>query len=85
MQLDGNFVITLNSKIVFQTYTQDVGEYVWMQSDGNLVIYDYFNIPVWATNTYNMSILQAHLLDDGNLILEDRRYVPKWAARYFNI
>lgn len=81
-QHDGNFVVMLNSKIVFQTFTEGVGEYVSMQTDGNLVVYDNLNMPVWATNTYNNSIIHAYIQDDGNLILEDSQLTPKWATRY---
>jgi hypothetical protein len=59
---------------------------VVMQNDGNAVLYDAKNKPLWASNSngkgrppYNF-IMQ----DDGNLVLYDGSNSPKWASNTNN-
>lgn len=80
---DGRFVIyNSQSTIVFETNTKGVGEYLSMQNDGNLVLYDEFNVSLWSSNTLSSDILFAYLTDDANLIIRDKHYLPRWAVRY---
>ena len=56
------------------------GQVLRMQDDGNLVIYDYQNSAVWASNTagYPGSVLR--LEDDGNLLIYAPGTRPIWAT-----
>jgi hypothetical protein len=53
-----------------------------MQYDGNLVIYDNFNIPKWASNTVTGRHEDYNLIwqDDGNLVIYDIHKKPIWAT-----
>lgn len=54
----------------------------FLGNDGNLVIYDINNKPIWASNTINKgkapyrSVLQA----DGNLVVLDSTNMPIWST-----
>lgn len=50
-----------------------------MQSDGNLVVYDEFNIPRWASNTLNRGY-KAEFQTDGNFVVYTRSGHPVWAS-----
>lgn len=51
-QEDGNFVIFEDSKLLWSTSTSGKnGTKLIMQDDGNLVIYDVYNDPIWASGT----------------------------------
>jgi hypothetical protein len=49
-----------------------------MQSDGNLVVYDSTNHPVWASNTAGHSGAFLSLSDSGQLSIESPPNVPLW-------
>ncbi len=40
-----------------------------MQTDGNLVIYDNNNVPLWASNTANVGVSPRRLILQNNGIL----------------
>jgi hypothetical protein len=56
--------------------------YVKMQDDGNLVVYDSENTPLWASNTNGKGIppYKYILQGDGNLVIYDSENTPLWAS-----
>jgi predicted heme/steroid binding protein len=50
-----------------------------MQGDGNLVLYDASNAPIWATGT-NPSGAVAAMQPDGDFVVYDGSNQPLWAA-----
>jgi hypothetical protein len=50
-----------------------------MQQDGNLVVYDEYGTPRWASNTVG-SGYRAVLQDDGNFVVYSRGGGPVWAS-----
>jgi hypothetical protein len=92
MQTDGNFVLysagSFNGKgkdnPIWATNTMGKGTApykVWMQDDGNLVLYD-SKSPIWASNTGGKGKGPYKLLlqDDGNFVLYDSTNAPIWAS-----
>ena len=51
-------------------------------SDGNLVIYDNKNTPIWASNTSNKgkAPYRSALQNDGNLVVLDSTNTPVWST-----
>jgi hypothetical protein len=95
LQTDGNFVIYLTSPFqakhaIWTTGTQGSSLQrpfsLFMQGDGNLVMYDQYNRAVWESKTSlkgqapHRLILQA----DGNLVIYDANRVATWSSRTFN-
>ena len=54
-----------------------------MQDDGNLVIYDTTNRPVWASNTYGQGPRPHRLViqHDRNLVIYGNDGKPTWSTR----
>jgi hypothetical protein len=50
-QVDGNLVAYAGSNAVWNTGTFDARPILFVQDDGNLVIYKFGHLPMWATNT----------------------------------
>jgi hypothetical protein len=52
------------------------------QTDGNYVIYDSTNKPMWASNTYGKGAApyRTVMQSDGNLVLYDKNNQPIWAS-----
>jgi RHS repeat-associated protein len=50
--------------------------YATLQTDGNFVLYDPFNNPLWSTGTYGTNASAIQMQDDANLVL----YIFKWQA-----
>ncbi len=51
-----------------------------LQTDGNLVVYNQFNVPVWNSGTFNTGTNNyLSLQDDGNLVLYNSFNYPLWA------
>jgi RHS repeat-associated protein len=50
--------------------------YATLQTDGNFVLYDPFNNPLWSTVTYGTNASSIQMQDDANLVL----YIFKWQA-----
>jgi hypothetical protein len=66
---------------VNQHLTSNNGLYtLWMQSDGNLVLYGPSGA-VWATNTAGQMVSQAVLDGAGNLLLQPSSGHPLWASK----
>jgi hypothetical protein len=51
MQLDGNFVVYRDKFVTWTSDTWKRGDYVILQEDGNLVIYDVNKTVTWASRT----------------------------------
>ncbi|EFJ07003.1 hypothetical protein SELMODRAFT_6930, partial [Selaginella moellendorffii] len=70
MQFDCNFVLYNKRKINWASNTINKGKscYLHFQLDGNLVIKDISNTPIWALNLYCQP--QPHCIVNAKLILE---------------
>ncbi|MGE7439811.1 hypothetical protein [Kitasatospora sp. NPDC001175] len=72
---------TINAPFTFQrgqSVTSDEALLI-MQSDGNLVVYDEFNSPRWASNTVREGWTAAFQAD-GNFVVYTREGHPVWAS-----
>ena len=58
--------------------------YLFMQPDGNLVLYDAANHPRWATGTNGRNITHAIMQPDGNLVIYNKKN-PRWASNTQNV
>lgn len=52
---------------------------IW-QNDGNLVMYNYQNSPVWASGTSASNTANLCFQNDGNLVIYDQSNNAKWAT-----
>ena len=55
-----------------------------MQTDGNAVLYDRQNHPLWATNTYGITPREFIMQPDGNLVLYSTDGQARWASNTWN-
>jgi hypothetical protein len=70
MQTDGNLVEYKGSSVLFDTNTAgQPGNYLAMQSDGNLVLYNSGGAAVWNTATYGYDGAYVSLQNDDNLVV----------------
>ena len=51
-----------------------------MQGDGNLVLYDWYNQPLWASNTSGHPGATLSVQTDGNVVIYDPSNRPLWAT-----
>jgi hypothetical protein len=51
-----------------------------LQSDGNLVLYDPNNVPLFASNTQGITPQALIMQNDGNLVLYDTNGMPQFAS-----
>ena len=52
-----------------------------MQADGNLVLYNSLNTPVWSSKTeFNVSYPRLKIQNDGHLVLYDWKNSPFWGT-----
>lgn len=81
VQSDGNMVMYgPNSSVLLQTYTQN-GEYAVMQTDGNFVLFDAGNNPVWMSNTGQFPGAHLRVQANGNIAVVYDKVV--WARSGF--
>lgn len=83
MQTDGNLVLTKNAATrtpYWATGTAGSGAYARMQSDGNFVIYNWADSPVWATGTYGNPGARVDMQSDGNLVVYSGAGSPRWSS-----
>ncbi len=52
-----------------------------MQGDGNFVVYNASNTPLWYTNTAGHPGSHITLQTDGNLVLYDANHVARWSSK----
>ncbi|AGL16591.1 FG-GAP repeat-containing protein [Actinoplanes sp. N902-109] len=61
-------------------HSSDNRYYLWMQEDGNLVLYD-LGTPIWATNTPSNPGSRLIMQDDGNLVIYRADGTAIWDTR----
>nr|WP_315034114.1 hypothetical protein [uncultured Chryseobacterium sp.] len=64
-------------------YSENGQYYVVFQNDGNLVLYNYRDSPIWASNTEGRGS-RAIFQPDGNLVVYDRGNRPVFSADTYN-
>ncbi|MBE8967802.1 hypothetical protein IQ277_16530 [Nostocales cyanobacterium LEGE 12452] len=81
-QSDGNFVLYDYNTPLWASNTYNVAVYYTiMQTDCNLVSYNYSGTPVWASNTNGRGYsCRLEVQDDGNLVIYTGFNVPVWAT-----
>jgi hypothetical protein len=83
MQTDGNLVLTKNAATrtpYWASGTAGSGAYGRMQSDGNFVIYNWADSPVWATGTQGNPGARLDTQTDGNLVVYSSTNSPRWSS-----
>jgi hypothetical protein len=80
MQYDGNLVLYSSGRAVWATNTFKTASKLWMQNDGNLVIYDYYGNPVWSTGTYRYPGTKLVVQNDGNVVLYSPYNGAVWSS-----
>ncbi|CAF1046512.1 unnamed protein product [Didymodactylos carnosus] len=76
LQGDGDFVVYVSNHPFVGPYR------LFVQTDGNIVLYDTYNRVVWNSQT-GMKGTKPHFLamqDDGNLVLYDSNGQPTWST-----
>ena len=79
MQPDGNLVLSSNGTAspYWSTGTAGRGAYARMQSDGNFVVYNWADNPVWAASTRGARVVMQV---DGNLVVYNASNSPLWSS-----
>jgi len=90
MQYDGNLGMYKNNKGIWNANTADKGHHLTLQSDGNLVLYDKDNKPVWSSRTHPYlnakykdpanKPVELNLLNDGMFILLNETGRTVWRS-----
>ncbi|MBX7225290.1 MAG: hypothetical protein K1X55_04620 [Chitinophagales bacterium] len=75
-RLTTNQVLNFGEKL----YSSNGYYYLTMQTDGNLVLYNKKNHPIWASNTNGTDARYAIMQGDGNLVLYNENGRPIWAT-----
>ena len=85
MQYDGDLAIYCYPSRTRIWHSNTAGSSVLVgaefQSDANLVIYDYFNDPIWSADRYNNGGVGLQIQDDGNLVIYTGNGFPVWATK----
>lgn len=86
LQSDGDFVLyrRTGSTAFWSSRTKGhCANKACMQNDGNFVLTDCKNNPIWASNTGSGGNASAYLKvqDDGNLVVYRKDGFPIWASR----
>jgi hypothetical protein len=63
-----------------QTAGAGTGCYADFQADGNFVVYDEFDVALWASGTSGTSGAELRLQDDGNLVVYNGVGQPLWSS-----
>ncbi len=82
-QHDGNLVLyrILDNYPLWATNTNGKPAWrVYMQPDGNFVVYEAYKKPVWASNTNHDDDSYIIIQDDGNLVIYDRQGKSVWES-----
>ncbi|GIF17239.1 bulb-type lectin domain-containing protein [Actinoplanes teichomyceticus] len=83
MQPDGNLVlyrVTASGSTPLWVKGNLRGYRLTNQNDGNLVLYDHANRPLWASNTVGENRTTLALQNDGNLVLYRQDGKAVWAS-----
>jgi hypothetical protein len=82
-QYDGNLVAyrTLNGAPIWAsgTWGSSPGA-LFMQHDGNLVIYNSSGVPIWASQTHGQAGSRLVIQNDGNIVIYTAGGTPIWAT-----
>lgn len=80
-QRDGNLVMynTRSREAVWDSRTTDSGDRAVFQDDGNFVIYDRSNTPIFSMNTQGKG-QDLKIQDDGNFVLYMSNSRPIWSS-----
>ena len=81
MRTNGNVVVSGNNCVIWSSGTSGTGNYLTMQTDGNLVIYTSAGKALWASGT-NGSGTADHLSlqNDGNAVVYTSADKAVWSA-----
>lgn len=79
MQTDGNLVLYMGAKVLWQTNTRR-GVRFTMQDDGNVVLYDGADNPLWNAGTQGHPDAYVALQNDGNLVVYGPSKEVLWNA-----
>lgn len=75
-RLNSGDILKVGTSIISQN-----GQYrLTLQDDGNLVLYNLANSPLWASNTMNNNIAQIVMQTDGNMVMMDKGNQQIWST-----
>ncbi|MGB4759570.1 MAG: hypothetical protein WBP26_05960 [Candidatus Saccharimonadales bacterium] len=83
MQPDGNLVLYKGTSVLWRSATNNgILSYFTVQTDRNMVIYQYAYGPYWASNTSTSASGTYRLLvqNDGNVVAYDQNNSPFWST-----
>lgn len=81
VQGDGNFVVYGPAGVVWSTGTRSGSDsQLWMQSDGNLVLYGDGHQPLWSAGSVPSVNDRLTMQNDGNLVLYTGGGVALWSS-----
>ena len=81
LQQDRNLVLYKDSNPAYQAPNAfSRGNTAIMQDDGNFVLYDVNNEPVWASNTVGFPGAYLAVQEDGNLVVYNQDGNALWAT-----
>jgi hypothetical protein len=86
-QSDGNLVLYRTSDNAPLWATNTAGKNAWrvyMQPDGNFVVYEAYRKPVWASNTDGNTDSFIVIQRDGNLVIYNQSEQPIWVSNTAN-
>lgn len=84
LQQDGNLVLYSNSTAVWNSGTFGrPSHHLFIQRDGNIVIYDANSRPIWHTSSFGQNTSQLVVQDDGNVVLYGPRDEVFWQTFTF--
>ncbi|GAA1245887.1 hypothetical protein GCM10009665_40910 [Kitasatospora nipponensis] len=79
LQGNGNVVLTHNGAVVWAPVTNGTGHRLVMQSDGNLVVYNAANWPVWSSGTYNHPGAFLDIMPGGAIAMYYNNTIIWWS------
>lgn len=70
LQFSGLLTLQFGSQLLWTSESPGRPKHLYMQSDGNLVLYSDRDEPMWVTATYDNYGASLELRDDGNLVIQ---------------
>ena len=81
LQEDKNLVLYKDHKVVYPfPNALGRGHHATMQTDGNFVLYDHNDGPVWDSDTDGHPGAYLAIQDDGNMVVYDKNHHRLWAT-----
>jgi hypothetical protein len=81
LESNGNLVLYSGFQPIWSTLTSGFSpQYLIMQTDGNLVLYDTNNIPLWNSSTYGNPGSRLDFQADGNLVIYNQTNNAIWTT-----